>query len=40
MVQPKGWINQEWEEFMPEAKSSVKVCARGKSQPAMGGADA
>jgi hypothetical protein len=39
MVQPKGWINQRWEEFMPEAKSSVKAHARGKSQPAMGGTD-
>jgi len=40
MVQPKGWINQRWEEFMPEAKSCVKVGANGKGQPAMGGADA
>ena len=40
MVQPMGWINQRWEEFMPEARSCVKVQATGKSQPAMGGTDA
>src|SRR6516162_3754398 len=40
MVQPKGWINQRWEEFMPEARSCVKVRATGTSQPAMGGTDA
>jgi hypothetical protein len=40
MVQPKGWINQQWEEFMPEAKSCVKVYVRSKRQPAMGGTDA
>jgi hypothetical protein len=40
MVQPTGWINQQWEEFMPEARSCVEVRATGKSQPAMGGTDA
>jgi len=36
----KGWINQRWEEFMPEARSCVKAYAGGRSQPAMGGTDA
>jgi hypothetical protein len=40
MVQQKGWINQRWEEFMPEAKSCVKADVTGQSQPAMGGTDA
>jgi len=40
MVQPKGWINQRWEEFMPEAKPCAKAPTMGKSQPAMGGTDA
>jgi hypothetical protein len=40
MVQQKGWINQRWEEFMPEARLCVKACATGQSQPVMGGTDA
>jgi hypothetical protein len=40
MVQPKGWINQRWEEFMPEAKLCVEAHVEGRSQPAMGGTDA
>src|SRR5215470_10035527 len=40
MVQPTGWINPQWEEFMPAARSCVEADTTSKGQPAMGGTDA
>ena len=37
MIQQKGWINPQGEEFMPEARSCVMVFVPATDQPARGG---
>ena len=39
MVLPKGWVNPQGEEFMPEARSCVLLGAATIDQPAWGGTD-
>jgi hypothetical protein len=39
MILPKGWINLQGEEFMPEARSCVAAFAATVDQPAKGGID-
>src|SRR5262249_48204398 len=40
MVQPTGWVNQQWEGFMRAARSCAAADTTTKSHPALGGSDA
>jgi len=39
MILPKGWVNPQGEEFMPEARSCVAAVVAVVDQPARGGID-